>query len=56
MNEYELSKNPQLDAYAVKDLNVDPKFPYEDNSFDVVTCVVSVSMTRLREELVRGDG
>ncbi|CAN0421001.1 unnamed protein product, partial [Ectocarpus sp. 13 AM-2016] len=26
----------------VKDLNVDAKFPFDDNSFDVVTCVVSV--------------
>eukprot|EP00640_Fibrocapsa_japonica_P002822 CAMPEP_0113934066 /NCGR_PEP_ID=MMETSP1339-20121228/1394_1 /TAXON_ID=94617 /ORGANISM="Fibrocapsa japonica" /LENGTH=270 /DNA_ID=CAMNT_0000935691 /DNA_START=43 /DNA_END=855 /DNA_ORIENTATION=- /assembly_acc=CAM_ASM_000762 len=42
MNEYELSKNEQLDSYVVRDLNVDPKFPLEDNSFDIVTCVVSV--------------
>mmetsp|Transcript_31924 Transcript_31924/g.42149 ORF Transcript_31924/g.42149 Transcript_31924/m.42149 type:complete len:269 (-) Transcript_31924:334-1140(-) len=42
MNEYELSKNAQLDEYNVKDLNVDPSFPYEDNSFDIVTCVVSI--------------
>lgn len=42
MNEFELSKNVQLDEYKVKDLNVDPKFPFEDSSFDVVTCVVSV--------------
>lgn len=40
MNKFELSKNAQLDDYAVQDLNVDPKFPYADNSFDVVTCVV----------------
>lgn len=44
MNEYELSKNEHLEEYKVKDLNVDPKFPFEDNSFDVVTCVVSVSL------------
>ena len=43
MNEYELSKNEQLEEYKVTDLNVNPKFPFEDNSFDVVTCVVSVS-------------
>lgn len=42
MNEYELSQNTQLTSYAVKDLNDDPTFPYEDNSFDKVTCVVSV--------------
>ena len=27
--------------YVVRDLNVDPTFPFEDNSFDFVTCVVS---------------
>ena len=42
MNDYELSKNPQLSSYVVKDLNEDPKFPFDDNSFDKVTCVVSV--------------
>ncbi|KAL3802707.1 hypothetical protein ACHAWO_007321 [Cyclotella atomus] len=42
MNEYELSQNPQLTSFNVKDLNDDPTFPYEDASFDKVTCVVSV--------------
>jgi ubiquinone/menaquinone biosynthesis C-methylase UbiE len=42
MNEYELSQNKQLDSYDVRDLNVNPVFPYPDSSFDVVTCVVSI--------------
>jgi SAM-dependent methyltransferase len=42
MNEQELSKNSQLSDYCVKDLNTSPVFPYDDSSFDVVTCVVSV--------------
>lgn len=42
MNEYELSENPQLTSFDVKDLNADPTFPYEDASFDKVTCVVSI--------------
>lgn len=42
MNEYELSQNPQLSSFDVKDLNKDPTLPYEDNSFDKVTCVVSI--------------
>lgn len=42
MNEYELSQNPQLTSYDVKDLNRDPTFPYDENSFDKVTCVVSI--------------
>ncbi|ACI65121.1 predicted protein [Phaeodactylum tricornutum CCAP 1055/1] len=42
MNEYELSQNPVLDSYVVKDLNKEPTIPFDDNSFDKVTCVVSV--------------
>ena len=41
MNAYELSKNVQLTESVAKDLNIDPTFPFEDNSFDFVTCVVS---------------
>jgi ubiquinone/menaquinone biosynthesis C-methylase UbiE len=42
MNQDELSQNPQLASYVVKDLNHDPSLPFEDGSFDKVTCVVSV--------------
>lgn len=42
MNEEELSRNSVLDSYVVKDLNNDPKLPFDDGSFDKVTCVVSV--------------
>lgn len=43
MNELELKYNGQLTAgYQTKDLNDDPKLPYPDNSFDAVTCVVSM--------------
>ncbi|KMZ58996.1 Methyltransferase-like [Zostera marina] len=42
MNEEELKKNPVLTEYCVQDLNVNPKLPFDDNSFDVVTNVVSV--------------
>lgn len=42
MNEYELSQNKQLSSYVVRDLNNEPTFPFESNSFDKVTCVVSV--------------
>ncbi|KAH0460155.1 hypothetical protein IEQ34_010818 [Dendrobium chrysotoxum] len=42
MNEDELKKNPVLTEYIVRDLNVNPKLPFEDNSFDVITNVVSV--------------
>eukprot|EP00587_Corethron_hystrix_P006731 CAMPEP_0113301824 /NCGR_PEP_ID=MMETSP0010_2-20120614/2890_1 /TAXON_ID=216773 ORGANISM="Corethron hystrix, Strain 308" /NCGR_SAMPLE_ID=MMETSP0010_2 /ASSEMBLY_ACC=CAM_ASM_000155 /LENGTH=284 /DNA_ID=CAMNT_0000155507 /DNA_START=193 /DNA_END=1047 /DNA_ORIENTATION=+ /assembly_acc=CAM_ASM_000155 len=42
MNKLELIANDQLSDYEPKNLNSDPKLPYNDNSFDVVTCVVSI--------------
>lgn len=43
MNSLELAYNDQLTGgFEQKDLNVDPTLPYDDNSFDVVTCVVSI--------------
>lgn len=42
MNEEELKRNPILAEYAVQDLNVNPRLPFEDNSFDIITNVVSV--------------
>ena len=47
MNEEELARNTVATDYAVHDLNVDPRLPYEDNSFDVVTNAVSVDCARL---------
>jgi hypothetical protein len=42
MSALELKFNDQLTDFQAKNLNDDPKLPYEDNSFDVVTCVVSI--------------
>ena len=42
MNAEELAQNPQLQRYAVHDLNRDPVLPFADNSFDTVICTVSV--------------
>jgi len=42
MNGAELKENNQLTSYDVQNLNKNVVFPYEDNSFDVVTCVVSI--------------
>jgi len=45
MSGMELQFNDQLsknDGYEASDLNVNPKLPYQDESFDVVTCVVSI--------------
>lgn len=51
MNEYELSQNKQLTSYKVKDLNSDPIFPFEDETFDKVTCVVSVDYLNQPKEV-----
>ena len=42
MNAFELRGNDQLTDYEPKNLNIEPKLPYENESFDVVTCVVSI--------------
>ena len=42
MNEAELARNSALTSYVVKDLNADPKLPFDDASFDVITNTVSV--------------
>ena len=50
MNEDELKLNEQVGEYVVKDLNADPTLPFDDDSFDVVTNVVSIDyLTRPRE-------
>eukprot|EP00543_Licmophora_paradoxa_P006299 CAMPEP_0202448748 /NCGR_PEP_ID=MMETSP1360-20130828/7548_1 /ASSEMBLY_ACC=CAM_ASM_000848 /TAXON_ID=515479 /ORGANISM="Licmophora paradoxa, Strain CCMP2313" /LENGTH=221 /DNA_ID=CAMNT_0049066457 /DNA_START=116 /DNA_END=781 /DNA_ORIENTATION=+ len=56
MNEYELSQNPQLTEFAVKNLNEEPVFPYEDNSFDKLTCVVSVDYLNKPKEVFQEIG
>lgn len=42
MNEIELRRNPQLTRFTVKDLNADPKLPFEDSSFDLVLIQLSI--------------
>lgn len=42
MSALELQFNDQLTDFQARNLNKDPKLPYEDNAFDVVTCVVSI--------------
>ncbi|KAG1346330.1 hypothetical protein COCNU_06G001590 [Cocos nucifera] len=42
MNEEELKRNPVLTEYIVQDLNVNPKLPFDDNTLNVITNVVSV--------------
>ncbi len=49
MNAEEMKQNPQLTDFRVHDLNINPKLPFDDNSFDLVICTVSV------EYLIRPD-
>ena len=42
MNANELTANDLADEWSVGDLNADPTLPYDDASFDAVTCAVSV--------------
>ena len=56
MNENELSQNPQLTEFVAKDLNEDPKFPFEDASFDKVTCVVSIDYLNKPKEIFEEIG
>ena len=42
MNETELAANAMATARVVHDLNADPRLPFDDASFDAVTCCVSV--------------
>jgi SAM-dependent methyltransferase len=42
MNAAELDRNEMAHDRTVADLNSDPRLPYDDDSFDAVTCCVSV--------------
>lgn len=42
MNEKELRANPRLTSYAVQNLNQNPALPFEAESFDAITCCVSI--------------
>jgi SAM-dependent methyltransferase len=56
MNEYELSQNPQLSDYVTKDLNEDPTLPFEDASFDKVTCCVSIDYLNKPQQIFEEIG
>jgi hypothetical protein len=42
LNSEEMGNNPQLTSHVVHDLNLDPRLPFDDQSFDAVICTVSV--------------
>lgn len=53
MNANELAANPQADEWLVQDLNADPRLPFDDTSFDAVTCCVSVDYLTRPVEVFR---
>jgi len=56
MNEKELSANPQLNSYYVRDLNANPVLPFDDESFDKVTCVVSIDYLNKPQQIFKEVG
>jgi SAM-dependent methyltransferase len=42
MNAVELARNPLATDVVIHDLNAEPRLPFDDDSFDAVTCCVSV--------------
>ena len=42
INREEMAQNPRLASARVADLNLDPRLPFDDNSYDVVVCSLSV--------------
>jgi SAM-dependent methyltransferase len=42
LNSEEMQHNPQLTSHVVHDLNIDPRLPFDDQTFDAVICTVSV--------------
>jgi len=53
MNAVELTANPMADRVVVQDLNVDPCLPFDDASFDAVTCCVSIDYLIRPVEVLR---
>ena len=53
MNPIELKFNDQLTDYEAKNLNQNVSLPYADNSFDVITCVVSIDYLKRPIEVLR---
>lgn len=51
LNVQELTRNPRLDYFFVKDLNQDQKFELESCSFDAVLCTVSVQYLQQPEKV-----
>ena len=57
LNEEELAANPSLDAIIVHDINQQQRLPFDDASFDVIVCSLSIEYitqpSRLFDEVAR---
>ena len=53
MNARELQANPVADEVVVQDLNVDPRLPFDDASYDSVVCCVSIDYLVRPVEVLR---
>jgi len=53
MNRAELEKNSFLNEFVVQDLNKNPKLPFEDSTFDVITNAVSVDYLMKPQEIFK---
>lgn len=51
LNEEELARNRRLDHYFIQDLNNNPKFPLENQSFDAVLNTVSIQYVQYPEAI-----
>ncbi|KAJ0972805.1 hypothetical protein J5N97_020764 [Dioscorea zingiberensis] len=51
MNAMELARNPRLEYFFVKDLNLEQRLPLEDSTFDAVLCTVSVQYLQYPEKV-----
>jgi len=56
MNEKELAHNAVLTDWVVADLNEKPNLPYDDNTFDVVLCQLSIDYLTRPLEVMREVG
>jgi SAM-dependent methyltransferase len=56
MNEEELKRNRQLTSYAIKDLNQNPKLPFDDNVFDAILLQLSIDYLTKPEQLMTEIG
>jgi Methyltransferase domain len=56
MNEMELKANPSLTEYVVRDLNENPRLPYEDETFSVVLCQLSIDYLTRPLEVMKEVG